>query len=37
MMEYGLADSKDANDLATRLESLEKAGKIYAQDFTSGL
>ena len=37
MMEYGLAGSKDTNNVATKLESHREIWEIYAQDFTSGL
>ena len=37
MMEYGRADSKDANDWLQGLKHSEKAGKIYAKHFASGL
>ena len=37
MIKYGLADTKDVNELAIRLESLRESWEIYAQDFTGDL
>ena len=34
--EFGLADSKDPEDLAIRLKSLKKSGRIFVQGFMNG-